>query len=275
MSGKGLLRNGVVWMNQIDTGPSNIYLEKLREHLRNLYGNELGLQNVEKRIESRINRDRGKKTIEKLNKLVPVKEKTLLDVGSGWGEFVFEALRKGAIAYGIEPDSKPIEISILLAGKQGTFVKTCAEAIPFRSGYFDIVICNSVIEHIKDIRASLQEMIRVLRKGGYLYLRAPNYLHPYEGHYKIRWIPLLPKPLARLYLRLIGRQSRFINHINYNSNYFSLMRLLKKENVLVRNLGVEELRQNRKSKSFFKRFIIGLPILPLLIPDMELLVMKL
>jgi len=255
-------------MNKIDKELSPAYLEKIRQSLLNLYKNELGLKNVEKRIESRINRERGKAVIEKLDGLIPIRNKTVLDIGCGWGEFTFEATQKGANAYGIEPDSELLEISVLLLGKQSRFVKARAEALPFREEKFDIVICNSVIEHVKDISVSLEEMIRVLRKGGYLYLLAPNYLYPYEGHYKTRWIPLLPKPLAKIYLRLIGRNPKFIQHINYNSNYFYLARKLKRNDVVVWNLMMEQ------PKHFLKRLIIALRIYAFFIPNIEVLIRK-
>ena len=261
-------------MNQIDKDLSPLYFEKIRKSLLNLYRNELGLKNVEKRIESRINRERGKEAIEKLDGLVPIRNKVVLDVGCGWGEFAFEAIQKDATVYGIEPDSELLGISVLLAGKQAMFAKARAEAIPFRNECFDIVICNSVIEHVKDVRASLQEMIRILRKGGYLYLVAPNYLYPYEGHYKIGWIPLLPKPLAKIYLKLVGRNPRFIEGINYNSNYTYLIRQLERNDVIVRDLILENLKRNSKSRRFVRRLIVALRIFPHLIPNVELLVRK-
>ncbi|MBA7620883.1 Ubiquinone biosynthesis O-methyltransferase [subsurface metagenome] len=195
-------------------------------------------------------------------------------MGSGWGEFAFEAIQRGAIVYGIEPDSELLEISVMLLGKQGTFAKARAEAIPFRDETFDIVICYAVIEHVKDVRACLEEMIRVLRKGGYLYLRAPNYLYPYEGHYKIRWIPLLPKPLAKIHLRLLGRNPTFIQDINYNSNYLYLSRQLKRKDVVVRNLIMEQSKHHLRSRHFLKRLIMALRIYAYITRSIELLIKK-
>lgn len=255
-------------MDQIDKRLSPLYIEKIRKSLLKLYRSELGLNNVEKRIESRINRQRGREVIRKLDELVPIKRKVVLDVGCGWGEFTFEAMQKGAIAYGLEPDSELLEISVLLSEKQGRYVKARAEAIPFRDETFDIVICNSVIEHVKDIRASLGEIIRVLRKGGYLYLLAPNYLYPYEGHYKMRWFPFLPKPLAKVYLKLLGRNPGFIEHINYHSNYLYLSRQLKRKDVVVRDLVKEQ------SGHFLKRLIEELRLSAYLTPNIELLIRK-
>ena len=252
----------------------DIYLQKLRESLLAFYGEQLGLKNLENRIQSRISRERGRSTIQELNELVPMENRTLLDVGSGWGEFAFEAAQKGAIVYGMEPDGELLEISVLLLDKKGTFVRAIAEAIPFRDETFDMVICNAVIEHVKSVRACLDEMIRVLKKGGYLYLRAPNYLFPYEGHYKIGWIPFLPKPLARVYLRLRGRNPEFARSINYNSNYLYLARRLRRNDVTVRDLIVERCRLYSGSQNFLKRLIMASPVAAYIRRSIELLINK-
>jgi SAM-dependent methyltransferase len=39
----------------------------------------------------------------------------------------------------------------------------------FRDGMFDLVFSNAVLEHVKDARAVLKEMYRVLKPGGYAY----------------------------------------------------------------------------------------------------------
>ena len=77
---------------------------------------------------------------------------------------------------------------------------------------------NQVIEHVGDQRAVLREALRVMKPGGALYLACPNYLRFYEPHYKIFWIPLLPKFLGRLYLRLRGRRPVLIDQITYTTN---------------------------------------------------------
>jgi SAM-dependent methyltransferase len=46
-------------------------------------------------------------------------------------------------------------------------------AIPRADGYFDAVMCNAVLEHVKNPEDVLQEFSRVLKPGGYLYLCVP------------------------------------------------------------------------------------------------------
>jgi len=52
-------------------------------------------------------------------------------------------------------------------------VKMDVHDIPFKENTFDIVFCNHVLEHVEnDIRA-MQEMLRVLKPGGWAILQSP------------------------------------------------------------------------------------------------------
>ena len=48
-----------------------------------------------------------------------------------------------------------------------------AQCLPFRDSYFNKVICINVIEHIADPQQVLQEVQRILRQGGRLFLSVP------------------------------------------------------------------------------------------------------
>ena len=67
--------------------------------------------------------------------------------------------------------------------------------------------------------AVLRESVRVLRRGGAVYVACPNYLRFYEPHYKIFWLPLFPKFLGRLYLRLRGRDPVMLSSLYYTTNH--------------------------------------------------------
>lgn len=45
--------------------------------------------------------------------------------------------------------------------------------IPYPENYFDIVICNHVLEHIPDLKKGIAEIHRVIKKGGFAILMAP------------------------------------------------------------------------------------------------------
>ncbi len=45
------------------------------------------------------------------------------------------------------------------------------EALTYKDNLFDIVHCENALDHTPDAKKALSEMIRVCRKGGYVYLR--------------------------------------------------------------------------------------------------------
>lgn len=48
---------------------------------------------------------------------------------------------------------------------------------PFEDGHFDMVIANHIFEHLQDLPAVMEEMSRIIAKGGYLIARSPFFLH--------------------------------------------------------------------------------------------------
>ena len=53
------------------------------------------------------------------------------------------------------------------------FVHDITKKIPFPDGHFDVIICQDVIEHIKDITVPLQNIHDALKKGGIFFFRIP------------------------------------------------------------------------------------------------------
>jgi SAM-dependent methyltransferase len=148
----------------------------------------------------------------------------ILDVGSGAGGFVVGCRQLGYQAFGVEPDrigAGARLTSIQIAARRvlsNVFISAVGEALPFPDDAFDLVTLNQVVEHVPDPWAVLREAVRVLRPGGVLYVACPNYLRFYEPHYKVFWLPLMPKPLGRLYLRLRGRNPVMLRDLYYTTN---------------------------------------------------------
>ncbi|MBI2526470.1 MAG: methyltransferase domain-containing protein [Candidatus Rokubacteria bacterium] len=137
----------------------------------------------------------------------------ILNVGCGTGGFTVIARRAGAAAMGVDTEPEAVEICRLKAAAEGAGgpILAAAEHLPFSAGAFDLVYCFSTLEHVADAAAAVREMVRVVRTGGALYLHAPSALACYEGHYKLFWLPGMPRTVARCYLRLRGRPTRFVD----------------------------------------------------------------
>lgn len=189
--------------------------EKIRKYYQKYYQSELGLPNWQELVNFRVNEEEfEREKILRLEKLLgEFAGKKILDVGCGTGGFLAEAAKKGAMVFGIDPEKEAVKICHLKGIKN---VKVgFGENLPYGNNFFDVAYCYTVLEHVENPEKTLSEMVRVAKPAGKIYLQTPNYLSCYEGHYKIFWLPLFPKFLAKIYLFLRGRSSKFLETINY------------------------------------------------------------
>jgi len=128
----------------------------------------------------------------------------VLDDGCGLGAYVTRLRGLGASAFGLDYELDRVRAAAAKTGLR-VFVCGASEHLPYPDGAFDVVLSNEVIEHVEDDRAAVQEMARVLRKGGRIVLFCPNRWYPVEQHgvfwrgrYHFGNVPLvnyLPDPL--------------------------------------------------------------------------------
>jgi ubiquinone/menaquinone biosynthesis C-methylase UbiE len=111
-----------------------------------------------------------KALIAALRKIAPIPQgASILDVGAAQGRFLIGCARMGFDAVGVEPWDQAREIAAVLASEAGVHIGVLsgrAESLPFPDACFDLVHAGSVIEHVKDVRASFAEAFRVLKPGG-------------------------------------------------------------------------------------------------------------
>jgi len=62
-----------------------------------------------------------------------------------------------------------------------TDVLSVLEHLPFKDNVFDYVICNAVLEHVRDPFSAASEICRVLKPGGEMFVIVP-FLQPYHGY---------------------------------------------------------------------------------------------
>jgi len=145
-----------------------------------------------------------------------------LDLASGYGTAVFHGLAKGLEGFGVEPAPQKHALAApLLRGLRlpeqwrKRNLRAMGENLPFRGGSFDAILSYQTLEHVSDPEAVLKEWVRVTSPGGGIHLRCPDYAGTYEGHYRLPWLPLLPRSLARLWLRLNRRPPTGLAGIGY------------------------------------------------------------
>jgi ubiquinone/menaquinone biosynthesis C-methylase UbiE len=93
----------------------------------------------------------------------------LLEIGCGMGTDLLQFSRGGAHCTAVDITPRSIEITrhrFALYNQPGFFLLSDAEHLPFRSESFDVVYSNGVLHHTPDTQGSIDEVHRVLRKGG-------------------------------------------------------------------------------------------------------------
>ena len=191
-----------------------VVAERLRGYYTRYYRDTLGLPGWAELVENRAaDEEQEASHLARLEMLLgrPVAGVSLLNVGCGTGGFNVVAARAGADAWGVDTDREAVAIARLkLSGARGGACLAAAETLPFASARFDLVYCYSAIEHVASVEASVSEMIRVTRPEGIVYVHTPNAWSWYEGHYKLLWVPGLPRPLGALYLALRRRPTAYL-----------------------------------------------------------------
>lgn len=103
---------------------------------------------------------------------VDLRERWVLDAGCGTGYFSAAAIARGAHVVAL--DIGPELLKVARQKGVGHVVACDVARMSFPDRSFDVVISSECIEHTPSPRASVLEMIRVLRPGGILALTCPN-----------------------------------------------------------------------------------------------------
>lgn len=61
-------------------------------------------------------------------------------------------------------------------------VTAAGENLPFQPQTFDVILSHEVLEHVRDDRHSVAEMVRILKPGGLILVFVPNRGYPFETH---------------------------------------------------------------------------------------------
>lgn len=113
----------------------------------------------------------------------------LLDVGCGNGSFLRLARSCGWGVTGLDPDPK----AVTNAAKQGLTVhRGGIEYFEGKTGLFDVITLNHVIEHVHDPVKVLKICYALLKPGGQLWLETPNIHSLGHARFQNNWFDLDP-----------------------------------------------------------------------------------
>ena len=103
----------------------------------------------------------------------------LLENGCGIGMYLQHLAPFAGIMVGLEYDLERAQVAHTRAEN---LTNGASEQLPFPSNSFDVILSHEVLEHVRDDRRSIEEMLRTLKPKGVIILFVPNLGYPYETH---------------------------------------------------------------------------------------------
>jgi len=127
----------------------------------------------------------------------------LLDLATGTGDIIFEALKKYSLeATGLDFSESMLEIARTRdTKKQAGWIQADALNLPFDNSSFDAVTSGYLMRNVGDIEKAFSEQYRVLKPGGKVVCLdttppPKNILRPLIGFYLKKIIPFIGKILT-------------------------------------------------------------------------------
>lgn len=160
----------------------------------------------------------------------PLNMLSILDVGASTGIIDNYLAEHFGHVVGIDIDQHAIDYASRSSQKQNLrFIVADAMNIPFQAGEFDVVICSQVYEHVPDANRMMEEIHRVLSKGGVCYFAATNRLKLIEPHHNLPFLSMLPKSVADFYMRVMGKGTSYYER---HLTYWGLKQLVRKFEII-------------------------------------------
>ena len=103
--------------------------------------------------------------------LEPKPGENIIDVGSGLGYFTDLLAKSGAKCTGVDLDK--LCISYCQKEMRGEYDISDVHCLPFPDNHFDKALCTEVLEHVNLNGKILEEIRRVVKKGGTLVVSVP------------------------------------------------------------------------------------------------------
>ncbi|HEY3130054.1 MAG TPA: class I SAM-dependent methyltransferase [Acidobacteriota bacterium] len=138
--------------------------------------------------------------------------KTVLDVGCGTAGLAIQVEAEGGRYFGVDYSSYVLKIGQAWLRERCTAGNGSAPALmrasgcelPFQPESFDYIFALDVIEHLPGLPQQatlLNELRRLIRPMGMIFLTTPNRWYPFEGHTFLYFPQFLPTSLADRYIK--------------------------------------------------------------------------
>jgi 2-polyprenyl-3-methyl-5-hydroxy-6-metoxy-1,4-benzoquinol methylase len=114
----------------------------------------------------------------------------LLDIGAASGAYVRVAIDKGFDAYGVE--LSPLAVKFAKDYWKVDLIQGTLGEAHFQNCFFDAVILVHTLEHLPQPLETLEEINRILKKTGILYVSLPNIASCKAKKMKEKWEALKP-----------------------------------------------------------------------------------
>lgn len=144
-------------------------------------------------------------SVTQLRSWVDLQGATVLDVGGGAGYFADAFRAAGSTYVGLEPDAG--EMTARGEPEPGT-LRGSGEELPVRTGAVDVCYSSNVLEHVRRPWTMAEEMVRVTRPGGTVYLSFTPWLSPWGGHETAPWHYLGGHRARRRFRRRTGAEPK-------------------------------------------------------------------
>jgi len=156
----------------------------------------------------------------------PLDTLSVLNVGGSAGIIDEYLSRFFQQVIGIDIDEEAIQYAKDHFKKDGLlFELGDAMNMKYEPNSFDVVICSQVYEHVADADKMMSEIFRVLKPGGKVYFAAGNRIMLNEPHYNLPFLSLIPRRLAHLYVKLMGKGDFYYEK---HFSYWGLKNLVKR-----------------------------------------------
>lgn len=168
----------------------------------------------------------GKKSL--IEKETGIAAGAILDVGCGTGAFLNKMNKGGWQVTGLEPDAGARNIAFDLYNlniqPSGNLYNLAAEK-------YDAITLWHVLEHVHDIHGHLQQLVRLMKNDGKLFIAVPNYTSSDAKQYKEMWAAFdVPRHLyhfsphsMNLLLNKHGLKIREMKPMWFDSFYVSML----------------------------------------------------